>query len=222
MSLLLLGACGIPRDVEGTLDRVTEGVIRVGITPSDPWTVLSTDQPSGVEVDVLEDFATTLDARIEWVEGSEEELLSALEVRELDVVIGGLTIQNPWSSMVTFTHPYLTTPAVIGIPEGESIPEDIAGREVFVERGSHLAALVEKTDAIPVEVDDIAQAKGAAAVDNWLLDDLQLQDTGIRLEESDHVMAVPHGENAWLVALERYLLTHEGEIAVLLEEQGKL
>ena len=169
-TVFFLGACDIPRDVEGTLDRVRGGVMRAGIAPSDPWTVLG-DTPSGVEVSILQDFAEDLDARIEWVEGSEEELLSALEFGELDVVIGGLTIENPWASLVTFTHPYLTTPAVIGTPRGQPIPEDIAGIEVAVEKGSHLTGLVEKTDAVAIEVEDLSQVEGAAAVDNWLLDE---------------------------------------------------
>lgn len=218
----MASSCDLPRDVEGTLERVRGGVIRAGITESDPWTVLADAGPSGVEVAVLRDFAETIDAEIEWTLGSEEELFGALEMHELDVVIGGLTSTSPWSGQVTFTHPYLTTAGVIGWPKGEMIPSDLAGNRVAVEKGGRLAGLVEKTDAVPVEIEDLADATGAAAVDNWLLDDLDLKDTGIRLDEADHVMAVPHGENDWLVELERYLLTHETEIENLLAEEGEL
>jgi polar amino acid transport system substrate-binding protein len=220
---LALGACGIPRDPESTLERVSGGVMRVGIAPKEPWTSpVAGGSPTGVEVTVLEDFAHALDARIEWITGTEAELFAALEVRELDVAIGGFDSENAWSAKVTFTHPYLTTPAVIGVPEDQPIPNDVDGLEVSVERGSHLAGLVEKTDARPVEVDDLAASTGAAAVDNWLLDDLGLKDTGIRLDETDHVMAVPHGENAWLVRLERFLLARESAIEDLLAEEGSL
>ena len=214
--------CGVPRDPEKTLEEVTGGVMRVGITGSEPWTILSGPEPAGVEVELVKQFAKSLDARIEWIEGSEEEIFEALEVRELDLAIGGFTIQSPWAGKVTFTHPYLTTPAVVGVPTGEPVPGDIDGLEVAVERGTHLAGILEKTDARPVEVEDIADAEGAAAVDNWLLDDLDLKDTGIRLDESDHVMALPNGENAWIVKLERFLLTREAEIADLLAREGEL
>lgn len=221
--LLVFGiSCDVPRDPEGTLERVKGAVMRVGITHNDPWTVLTGSAPEGVEVTLMEDFARSMDARIEWVEGSEDELFEALEVRELDAAVGGFTSESPWSGSVTFTHPYLTTPAVIGVPAGEPIPSDIDGLEVAVERGSDLAGLVEKTDAIPVEVDDLRAVDGAAAVDNWLLDDLHLEDTGIRLDESDHVIAMPNGENAWLVALERFLLTREEDIEALLAQKGDL
>lgn len=220
---VLLASCGLPRDVEGTLERVRGGVIRAGITESDPWTVLTDGEPSGVEVTILSDFAETIDAEIEWTLGSEEELFGAMEIHELDVVIGGLTSTSPWAGQVTFTHPYLTTAGVIGWPEGDPIPADIAGHKVVVEKGGRLAGLLQKTDAVSVEVEDLAAARGrAAAIDNWLLDDLDLKDTGVRLDEADHVMAVPHGENDWLVELERYLLTHETEIENRLAEEGDL
>ena len=224
LALLLLVpliGCGIPRDPEGTLERVTGGSMRVGVTAADPFTILEGDEPTGgVEVRLVEDFAASIDAEIDWVAGSEEELFGALEIRELDLVIGGITSTNPWSANVTFTHPYLTTFATVGVPEQEEAEGDIAGMEVAVETGTDLAGLLEKTDAEVVLVDDIATAEGAAAVESWLLDDLGLHDSGIRLNESDHVMAVTHGENAWLVALERFLLERPDEIEQLLDEEG--
>jgi hypothetical protein len=90
--------------------------------------------------------------------------------------------------------------------------------EVAVEASTEAAGVLEKTDAIPVRVDDVTRVSGAVAVDNYLVDDLDLQDTGVRLIESDHVMAVPHGENAWLVRLERFLLDDPTEILQILEE----
>jgi polar amino acid transport system substrate-binding protein len=213
----------MPRDPEVTLERVTGGTMRVGITAADPWTILEGDEPAGgVEVRLVEDFASSIDAEIEWITGSEEELFGALEVRELDLVIGGITSTNPWSAKVTFTHPYLSTFSTIGVTEQDQTGGDIAGMEVAAERGTELAGLLEKTDAEVVLVDDIAQAPGAAAVENWLLDDLGLYDSDVRLKESDHVMAVPLGENAWLTAVERFLLARQGEIEDLLEQEGAL
>ena len=195
--------------------------MHVGITDSDPWALYSGGEASGVEPRILERFASELDATIEWIPGTEEDLMAALEQREVDVVIGGLTSTNPWSAKVALTHPYLTTSVVVAVPSDGDIPDDIAGMEVAVERGTEAAGILEKTDAEVVYVDDIADANGAVAVDNWLLDELSLEDTGVTLVETDHVMAMPLGENAWLVRLERYLLTHEDDIKALLEEEGK-
>jgi polar amino acid transport system substrate-binding protein len=192
--------------------------MRVGIQDSEPWAVLVDGEAHGVEPRILEAFADELDAEIEWVPGSDEDLMGALHQREIDVVVGGITSTSPWVNEVTFTHPYLTTAVIVAAPE---LVEDIAGVEVAVEAGTEEAGLLEMTDARPIAVEDVMQAEGAVVIDNWLLDDLQLVDSGVRLREDDHVMAVQSGENAWIVRLERYLLSHEAEIKSLLEEEGK-
>ena len=220
VALAVLPSCGIPRDPEGTLERVSGGTMRVGVTEHDPWVTFEDGRATGVEVELVEGFAAGLDARVRWIEGSESELMSALEFRELDVVIGGLTSTAPWATEVALTHPYYTSQVRVGTPAPGVT--DITGMRVAVERGSEAAGVLAKTDAVPVEVADVSAADGAAAVDNWLLDDLGLHDTGVRLIESDHVMALPPGENAWLVALERFLLDNEARAVDLVEAHGEL
>ena len=210
-------ACGLPRDPEVTLDRVSGGTLRVGISEHDPWVLLTEDGPAGVEVEIVKRFAAEIDAEIEWIEGEVHELAGALHMREIDLLIAGLTSSSTISSEGALTHPYHTTQVVVATPTGPQVG-DIAGIEVAVEDATEEAGILEKTDAIPVRVDDVTEADGAAAVDNYLLDDLELADTGVRLSETDHVMAVPHGENEWLVRLERFLLTRPGEIDRILEE----
>ena len=58
------------------------------------------------------------------------------------------------------------------------------------------------------------------AIDNYLLDDLDVVDTGVRLGETDHVFAVPMGENDWMTTIERYLLERPDDIEELLLEFG--
>jgi polar amino acid transport system substrate-binding protein len=89
-----------------------------------------------------------------------------------------------------------------------------------VERDSPAAGLLRAAGAIPVEVDDLTAAGGPAAVDDWLLDDLDLQATDEVVEEREHVLAAPLGENAWLVQLEEFLHDQERRIAELLDEAG--
>jgi polar amino acid transport system substrate-binding protein len=217
---ITLAACGIPRDPEGTLARVSGGVMRVGVTEAPPWIELGDASPDGIEVRLVERFAEQIDAEIEWVEGSEEEIFSALKVRELDLVIAGLTAETPLSSEASITHPYLTTAALVAVPDDRDEPEDIAELEVGVEANTEIAGLLRKTDAQVVEVDDIEDYDGPVAIDNFLTDDLDVVDTGVRLGESDHVFAVPMGENDWMTALERFLLERPGEIEDLLDELG--
>jgi polar amino acid transport system substrate-binding protein len=221
----LLGACQFPRDTEGTLDRVRGGVMRVGVTHVDPWVKLEGGEPGGVEVELLERFARTLGARVEWVEGSETELMEALHGRHLDVVAAGLTRRSEWQRVAALTRPYVTYQVVIAAPDRETadrLSEDLGGERIAVEANSPEAAkLEEDTDARVVPVDDLAAVDGPVAVPDYMLDDLGLVRTDAELDEHEHAMAVSMGENAFLVELERFLLDREAEAAAILEREGR-
>ena len=218
---LLPAGCGIPRDPEGTLERVRGGTLRAGITASAPWTTLEGGRPGGVEVELVERFAGELGARVEWVDGSEADLIAALEMRELDLVVCGLTADTPWQARAAITRSYATTRVVVAVPSSQPVSEDIAGLRVAVEDGTEEAGILEdKTDAIAVRVPDVAEVTGSAvAIEEWRLADLDLRDTGVHLSRSKHVMATPMGENAFLVRLERFLIAHQGEVPALLDAQ---
>ena len=220
MALTGLACDRFPEDPEETLEEVTGGTMKVGVTINDPWVTGEVGSFGGVEIALVEAFADELDAEIEYLDGSEEELFAALELHELDLVIGGFTSQNTHAMAAGMTHPYHTSALVVAVPDDEDIPDDIAGREVAAERGTEAAGLLRKTDAVVVEVEAIEDAPGAAAVEDYLLDDLGLLDTGIRLSESDHVMVVPAGENAFMTELERFLLSNHEMVQRLLEEEA--
>ncbi len=194
--------------------------MRVGVIAHEPWTILGESPPRGIEVDLVNDLGAELDAEIEWFEGTEAELFGALEIHELDLVTGGLTSTTPWVQKAAITHPYFTTFVVVGVPHSFGDPSsiDIAGMEVAAEAGSEILGVLRKTDAEAVAVEAIATWDGAAAIEGHFLDDLDLADTGVRLEETDHVMAAPLGENAWLTTLEKFLLERHDEVAAALEE----
>jgi ABC-type amino acid transport substrate-binding protein len=120
VAALLLTGCagGFPADPDGTLDRITGGVLRVGVTENPPWTVAGPEtDPSGTEVDLVREFAATRDAEVEWVPGSEEVLVGRLERGELDLVIGGFTTASPWADQAALTYPYATVLTPQGAPE---------------------------------------------------------------------------------------------------------
>ncbi len=109
LSTLALTGCGlqVPADPEGTLDRVSDGVMRVGVTEHAPWVELdSSGEPSGTEPALVEAFAEQLDADVEWTAGSEAVLLDALDRGELDLVIGGFLDDTPWAEDGAITRPY--------------------------------------------------------------------------------------------------------------------
>jgi len=108
MATLALAGCGqIPADVDGTTDRIRGGEVRIGITHNPPWTDTSGPQPTGSEVELMQEFADTLDAEIEWREDSEGVLADALHEGVIDVAIGGYTDDTPWTDLAAVTGPYL-------------------------------------------------------------------------------------------------------------------
>jgi polar amino acid transport system substrate-binding protein len=222
---LIAAGCQYPRDPDGTLNRVSNGgLLRVGVTEADPWVVLEDEEPSGgAEVELVRRFARDIGARVEWVQGPEEELVEAAKEGQVDLVIAGLTMKSRWKKDVAFTRPYVEARTVVGIPPGASLPDDFAGVPVAVEFGTVEEGLLEqRTDARVRPLRDLVSARGEpAAVPHYLLDDLELVDSGTELAKDKHVMAVKLGENAMLVRLERFLLNRESEARRLLVEEGK-
>ena len=95
----------MPRDPEGTLKKVEQRrTIRVGLVENAPWVIRSGDQPLGVEPQLVRDLAASLGAAPEWHWGSEQEHMEALETYDLDLVIGGLESNTPWSKKIGLTR----------------------------------------------------------------------------------------------------------------------
>ena len=224
LAALAIGGCTYPNDPDGTLDRVNGGTMRVGITNADPWVKVQGDKPpGGLEVRLVNEFARQHGARIEWVDGSEEELVNGMKEGSLDLMIGGLTKKSRWKKDVAFTRPYVISQISIGSPVGSSSQSKIQGMRVSAERGSEAEALAGSEGADVRAEDKLTGANQEPIVaEDYKLDDLNYQPSK-PLKMDEHVMAVPQGENAFLVALERFLLgkTMEARTARLLSEEGK-
>jgi polar amino acid transport system substrate-binding protein len=219
--VVALTGCDLPRDPEGTLGHVEGGTLRAGLTAHDPWVRLEGERPRGVEVGLVEAFAADLHAEVTWVEGSEAELFDALQFHELDLVVAGLSADTPWQEHAAVTRPYVNTREVVGIAPGTTPPPTFEGVEIAVEEGDSLAAWVRRLDAVPVRVPQLEESQEVVAAPEWLLDDLGKTSSGTVLRETEHVMAVPLGENAWQVRLERFLLGNQGLVQELLDREGR-
>jgi polar amino acid transport system substrate-binding protein len=212
------GACDLPRDPEGTLDRVRGGTMRVGVLEHPPWTVLTPSGAArGIEGALIAELARELGARIEWVRGTESQLLEALEMRELDVVIGGLTDSSPWARQVAFTRPFYTDTIVIGAPPGTTRVRSLEGRAVSVDaKEPAVGGYVRKKGGIPRPVPELGTALGLVAAPTWRLQYLGFGPAGITLHEAHHVVAATPGENAWLMRIEQSIAVRKPAIPVIL------
>ena len=213
--------CQIPQDPGETLEQVSGGTMRVGVSEHDPWVMLDGREPGGVEAELVRRFADGLDARIKWTTGSEAELIDALHERQLDLVIAGLHAKLDWKKEVAFTRPYFTVQSVIGVPPSLDPRYDLEGLTVQAEESHLLPGLAErKTDVNAEPVPKLEPGRPAAA-EEYLLDDLGLEPTHVDLDKEKRVMAVQLGENAFLVELEGFLLDNEELVRDLLAREGK-
>ena len=97
----------LPADPEGTLERVSGGTLRVGVSNAPPFTEVDGDgEPAGSETDLVRDFAASVDADVEFFESGEEHLMQRLAEGDLDLVIGGLSDSSPWTDKAALTRPY--------------------------------------------------------------------------------------------------------------------
>ncbi len=100
--------------------------MQVGVSPDEGLVDVEGPEPTGPLVDLAEDFAASLDTRIEWTVGSEETLVGELEAGELDLAVGGFTDQTPWSDRAGVTRGYQNIPGADGrsviflVPLGEN------------------------------------------------------------------------------------------------------
>jgi polar amino acid transport system substrate-binding protein len=218
----LAAGCQFPADPEGTLDRVEGGTMRVGVIHEPPWVILEEGRdPAGVEPELVRRFAETIDAEIEWVEGTEADLAAAAGGFQIDLIIGGLTREFPYVDDVAMTAPYVDTEVELGLPPGEELPDELGGVEVYVEHSSEAAALLreEEDDAVPVFFDSLDEVDGLALLDTYDIDAIDYERTDYILRDHEHAMAVPLGENAFMVELERFLLDRGEEAEDLLHQE---
>lgn len=220
----LLAGCQYPRDVEGTLDRLDDGgTMRVGVSDNEPWVNLDGAQPTGVEPEIVRRFADSIGAKVRWVQGDSEELVEALEGGQLDMVIAGFTRHSEQRRKVALTRPYVDTELLLAHPRGESLPPESDDVKVAVEADSHAASLLEhKTEYGSEELDSLEGVSGPALVwDHWLDDLPGLDSSGQDLIDEEHALAVRLGENAFMVELERFLLSRESEWRALVDREGR-
>lgn len=208
-ALLALGGCErFPRDPRDTLEAALErGSLRVGVAASEPWVEGEEPaRPGGVEAALVEAFAETLGIGIEWHWGSAGSRLEALARFELDLAIGGFTDDDPWGRHVGFTFPYHSVRFVVATPPAAAPVTALDGLRVAVRADSALAGRLRERGAEVSVAERLAEVELPIAAESWRVEGLGFEVADIELDMERHVMAVPPGENAMLLRLERFLL----------------
>lgn len=206
-SLFLLVACdSYPRDPKKSLRNVQNGILKVGAAELSPWVSWQDNgRVSGAEVELVEQFAESLNTQVEWVKGSEGLLMRMLEAHELHLVIGGVTADSPWSRYVAFTRPYRQQQYVICSTDQTLSPHKIKNQQVALHNESPLGPQIKAKDGQPQRLARLENYRGLIAIPSEERRRYSCAEDEMRLKPSKHVMAVPMGENALLMALEKFL-----------------
>ena len=203
--IFLLGCESYPNDPKNSLEEARGNTLRVGVIEAPPWIVIENGEVKGIEAEIVKGFAKQINAEVEWIKGTEEELMPLLETFELHLVVGGITSSSPWKRHVGLTGAYKKEKVFICNTTGDLLPEEIENREVGVKKGSAIGAYVKKKNGIPVFQKSLDDYKGLVAVYEYELDQFNCQDSYLSIHTEKHVIALPRGENNLLMTLEEYL-----------------
>ena len=205
-----LPACPFPRDPEDTFEELRERPLRVGLTEHPPWVVRNDDgTPAGVEVELITQFAQSIGAEVDWQWASTQHHVDALAEYVLDIVAGGYVEPNPWKKTVALTTPFYTNRDRIGVPPGQTPPEDFEDMEVAVATGSALVHDLRKHDAVPVQAEDPFQTGLPVAAEEWELKKHGYVPSDVQFGKVKHVMVAPPGENRLITEFSRFLIARE-------------
>lgn len=122
LAAILAGAsCDLPRDPEGTLERVRQTRrVRVGVVDNAPWVMRAENaEPAGVEADLVRELARELNVVPEWSWGGEGRHMEALKNFQLDLVVGGIKRDTAYRHEIALTAPYDTEHS-FAAPPGEN------------------------------------------------------------------------------------------------------
>lgn len=204
---LTISACNgnYPRDPENSLEKAKRKSLRVGIAESKELSNYNNGNPSGIEVELIKGYAQSINAEIEWIAASQQEIGYLLKEFQLDIGIGGFTKTTPWKKHVGLTRPYSTEKIKVAVPKGEVVPEEIEDKQVVVKKGSSALAAVKKKKGIPVLVNSLTKITQLTAAPEEELKKMEATISEYDLIKVDHVVVIPKGENALLKSLENYI-----------------
>lgn len=205
VAAMTLVGCRYPTDAEHSLERIRGGVMKVGLTENPPWVIRNADGPAGVEVEIIGRLAEQLDADVQWYWDNESALLQALKAHQLDLVAGGLTKSSRLSKFAAPTKPYFQSRYTVGVPEAGELPASLSGQKVALHPVNHYNEALTDEGAQPVLQPNLANVGGAVAAPTWWLLAHGFEPGTWELTTDKHVLALPMGENAWMLSVQRHL-----------------
>lgn len=206
---LFISNCSeFPRDARNTLENIQkEGVLQVGVIENPPWVIRRESVAAGLEPDIIHRLARELGVEVRWHWGTTGELIHALELYQLDLVVGGLVMDPRLPKTVAASKPYYVTRYTVGFPPAfQSIPVGLENLSIAVPQISPIHEALRKERANPyLTIDAEGESNVPIAGPDWRLEAQGYTPGPWTLLRQRHVMLLAKGENAWLLTLQRHL-----------------
>lgn len=114
----LAASCNVPKDSRDSFESVKSDVLKVGVVNNPPFSSFE-QEPKGSEVLMIRDFSNQENVEIQFIKGSESDLVKKLEQADIHVLLGGFEKNTIWKEKSGQTIPY-DGEHVWLIPKGEN------------------------------------------------------------------------------------------------------
>lgn len=115
----LLACEDFPHDPGESWKIAKKSKLIVGVTENPPFTIEEENHFSGIEIELIEDFARQENLEVSFLRGSESELIKKLEKYEIHLLLGGFDKKTLWKRKATPSASY-DHKHVILVPKGEN------------------------------------------------------------------------------------------------------
>lgn len=118
--LFLFFACDdFPRDSADSFEEAKKSGLHVGVAINPPFTEFEKGNFTGIEVELIKQFARENNLKLKFVQASESQLIKKLEKHQLHLLIGGIDKKTLWSKKAGLSKSY-DKKHVILIAKGEN------------------------------------------------------------------------------------------------------
>ena len=199
----LVACSNFPKDSENTLEDVRGNILKAGISSDDSLSVSSAESFS-YQKNFIEQFAKSLHAEVQWIHEDQSSLAELLRNYEINLAIGGFVKPSPFKEKVTISKTYYVKRYVVtGVKDIQSLK----GKKVFVH--DYFSDFnVRKKGGIPVWSDALPKPGEIWAASEEELSGQNIPLPGVTLVEQDFAIAIPKGESAFLIELEKFIDSH--------------
>ena len=215
---LLLGACSSQDDSAKTDSNEKKAVTyKVGIDATyPPFEFEEGGKYKGIDIDLMNAIAKDQNFKVEYKPMNFKGIIPALQAKQLDVAIAGMSITDDRKKQVDFSQPYFDAGLTLVVKKDEKTVkslDQLKGKQIAVKKGTTGATYASKVaaekglkvvefDNSPAMFLDVANGNSTALIEDYPVisyaiaqKDLGLKIVGERLNGDQYGIAVLKGEN---------------------------